>query len=640
MGLITKPLRYLLYSKCCKCFLQSSIQKVTTKKFHSTADVYAKTFIEHENKYACNVMQNNGFPIVLANIDQKKTQTLSEEQFRKILESNWLKETPQTIFKLLSTLGEYSSQHDICISSKKFDNYIDALTDNIQVATDEELKSIFYGLTKWPETESIRTRNYIEVWTALDDECFKRLKNWSFDEMLSFISLFYMLNVTKLSSFSSRCLLKFASKAKQLTKTQLVQALFFIGIMRKSPPETYNLELQVESNFSQFNVDELAIIAMGLFKSKTPIRSMTLISKYIDKIIENSSHIHEVSLASLLKIIRYSIKKNESNKMYDLLETLQHETSRLSIMCNVQIALVGSSTLTLHKSCLTKIAEAAIISINTARLKDLERLMLTYGIFNFKPETEICLFSKVLNELRNPERVEEIKGHGRSFSCCVAYLCLLNIHAFDLMNKILSPDFLENTYGKHCYQYGREILTIHNTAKIFGKTDNLLKDNQVILLSKKYTDYIPNEDYVKQYNVSEKMFLDIVKLLWDMRGGKNFATGHHILTHHQRGDIIICDSSEGLPLPVDKVFTETKFGFIVEPPDNNIWICLIIAGKNTIIQNTNSPTGHFYTKMKELNALGYRAALVSWNIYNKLEKKDDKMEYLNTLIKEAVNSKL
>ncbi|XP_047545545.1 uncharacterized protein LOC125077613 [Vanessa atalanta] len=644
MGLISKPYRYLLFSKCYKCFLQSSIsiQKVTINKFHSTTNVYAKMFIEHENKYACNVMENNGYPVVLTNIDIRKPQTLSGEHYKNILENNWLKETPQTIFQLFSSLGEYCSQHNICISSKQFDNYIDALTDRIQVATDEELKSIFYALKKWPETESIRTRNYIEVWAALDDECFNRLKNWSFDEMLSFMSLFYMLNVTKLSSFASRCLLKFTSKAKQLTKTQLVQTLFFIGIMRKSPPEIHNLEIKVEERFTEFTVDELAIIAMGLFKSKTPIRSITLISKFMDKIIENSSQIHEVSLASLLKIIRYSIKKTENNKMYDMLETLQHETPRLSIMCNVQMALVGSSTLTLHENCLKKIAEAAIVSIPTARLKDLERLVLTYGIFNFKPKTKFCLFSKVLDELRNPERAEEINQHGRSFSCCVAYLCLLNIHAFDLMNKILSSDFLQNAYGKHCYQYGREILTIHNTVKIFGKNKvvNLLKDNQVVLLSKKYTDYIPNEDYEKQYNISEKMFIDVVNILRDMRGGKNFVTSYHILTHHQRGDIIICDSNEGFPLQVDKAFSEKKFGFIMEPPNNNKWVCLIIAGKNTIIHNTNSPTGHFYTKMKELNALGYCAAIVSWDIYSKLEKKDDKIEYLNTVIKEAVNSKL
>ncbi|CAH2091926.1 unnamed protein product [Euphydryas editha] len=642
--MITKTYRYLIFSKCYNCLIQSTpfvTQKIIAKKFHNTNNVYAKMYMENENKYAYNIMQNNGYQIGF-NVDKKKSQSLTKEQFLNILERNWLKETPQEIFKLFSSVGEYCGENNICISSEQFDHYIDALTDCIQFATDEELISIFYALAKWPETESIRTRNYIEVWASLDDECLKRINNWSFDEMFTFISLFYMLNVTRVSDFTHKCLLKITGKTKKLTKSQVVQTLFFIGIVRKSPPDIHNLEVYIENNFSQFSLDELAIIAMGLFKSKTPIRSTTLLLRIIDKIKKKSTQIHEVSLASLLKIIRYSMKRSEDNEIYDLLDTLQHETSRLSIMCNVQMALVGTSTLTLHEDCLTKIANATLKSISSTRLKDLERLTLTYGTFNFRPNTEICFFSKILEELRKQEREEEIKGHGRSFSCCVAYLGLLNIYPVDLMNKILSPDFLLKTYGKHCHQYGREILTIHNTAKIFAKEEvvNFLKDNQVVILSKKYTDYIPDENYEKQYNISERMFLDVIKIVRDMRGGKQFATGRHIITHHQRGDIIICNNSQGVPLQVDKAFSDKNFAFVTTPPDKNVWAALIIAGRNTLIQKLNTSTGHLNAKVRELNALGYHAAIVSWHIYNKLEKNDKKIEYLNNLIKEALNNKL
>lgn len=536
--MIIKTYRYLLFSKCYNCLLLQNplSQKVFTKKFHNTNNINAKMYMENENKYAYNIMQNYGYQIAFS-VNGKHSQSVTKDHFSNIMEKNWSKEGPHDIFKLFSSLSEYCGQNNICISGKQFDNYIDALTDSIQFATDEELKSIFYALAKWPETESIKTRNYIEVWASLDDECLKRINNWSYDEMFAFISLFYMLNVTRVSDFTRKCLLKLTGKAKKLTKSQVVQTLFFIGVVRKSPPDIHNLEVYVEDNFLQFTVDELAIIAMGLFKSKTPIRSTTLLSRIIGKIINNSSQIHEVSLASLLKIIRYSMKKSEDNEIYELLDSLHHQISRLSIMCNVQMALVGTSTLTLHEECLTKIANATLKSISTTRLKDLERLVLTYGTFNFLPKTELCFFSKILEELRKPERAHEIKEHGRSFSCCVAYLGLLDIHPFDLMNKILCPDFLLNTYGKHCHQYGREILTIHNIAKIFanGEVVNFLKDNQVVILSKKYTDYVPDENYKKQYNVSERMFLDVIKFVREIRGGEQFATGHHILSHYQRG---------------------------------------------------------------------------------------------------------
>lgn len=506
------------------------------KKIHSTVNVNVKMYMENENKYAYEVMQNIGY-VNFLNMEKKKVEPMTNEEFENMQSRNWSKEPQHVLFQTLSRLGMYCSQNNICISNNLFDDYIDNLTDKIKFATDEELKTLFHSLSQFPSTESIKTRNYIEIWAALDDECFNRINNWSFDEMLKFLSLFYMLNVIRASDYSYKCLLKLAYKAKQLTKSQVVQTYFFIGTARKSPKDIHNLELYVQDQFSQFSTDDLAIIAMGLFKSKTPIRSMALISNIIEKILKNSKHIHEVSLASLLKIIRYSMKITADNKIYELLESLQYEIPRLSIMCNVHLALVGTSTLVLHENCLTKIAEKMQASMSDARLKDLERIVLTYGTFNFIPQTKTCFISQILDELRKSDRTEEIKKHGRSFSCCVAYLGLLGIYPQDLMDRILSKEFLENAYGKTCYQFGREILCIHNTAKIFLKHENmnLLKDTHVNVLSKKYTDYIPSESYQKAYNVSEKMFLDVKRVLQLMRGGKDFVTGHHIVTHHQRG---------------------------------------------------------------------------------------------------------
>lgn len=492
-------------------------------------------FMENENKYAYNIMQSSGYVVdILTN--EGNHQSINKEEFLKIINTKWSRANAHDLFQVFSDLGVYCSENNICISDKRFDDLIDALTDSIELTTDDELKALFYSLTKWPETESIRTRNYIEVWAALDDECIKRFNKWSYDKMLLFLSLFYMLNVTRVSDYSYKCLQKLTSKAHQLTKNQIVETLFFIGIARKSPINVHNLEVQIEKQFSEFSIDELAIIAMGLFKSKTPIRSMSLVTKIIDKIIERSKEVHEVSLAALLKIIRYSIRITDDHKVYDLLDSLQHEIPRLSIMCNVHLALVGTSTLTLHETCLNIIADKLAASLPKARIKDLERLVLTYGTFNFTPTTK-DFFNKIIEELQKPERTEEIMKHGRVFACCVSYLGLLQLYPVDLMKKVLSPQFLEHSYGKHCQTYGREVLAINNMASIFVKdsTINLLSDKQVITLAKKYTDYVPDENYPKQYNTLDKMFIDIMKVLQKTRGGQEYVAGHHILSHHQRG---------------------------------------------------------------------------------------------------------
>lgn len=514
-------------------------QDMVNRNFHCNANLFVKMFMEHENNYAYSVMENKGYLIPIGLKKVEPAMLITKDQFDALIKKDWSKANPTETFERFSMLAEYCTENNIQISNRMFDNFIDCLTDNINLASDKELESVFFSLAKWPEPESIRTRNFIEVWAALDDECFKRLQIWTFDQQFNFISLFFMLNTTKFSDFTNKCILKFASKAKQLTPGQLVQTFFYIGVQRKQPIDMHNLELHLESIFSEFSIDDLAIMAMGFFKSKTPIRNMLLVEKIADKIMEHSKDIHEVSLAALLKILRYSMKIPKSNIIYKLLDTMQHEVPRLSVMCNVHLALVGTSTLTLHEGCLTKIAESIISNISSSRLKDFERLVLTYGTFNFKPLTTECLFERIMEELRSPQRELEVLRYGRSYACCIAYLGLLGIYPVDLMSKVLSSEFLLQTYGKYCFMYGREVLTIHNTSQIFCKDAkmNRLDDRVAIMLAKKHTDYVPNENFKKQFNVSEKMFLDVYKILREHRG-EQCIVGDHIVTHHQRGGTI------------------------------------------------------------------------------------------------------
>lgn len=505
------------------------------RNIHSSSLLAVKMHLELENQYAYQILVNKGYAISLNSVFEPEL--LTEEQFLNLVQANWSQKSSSQIFEAFSILAKYCFDNKLCISDKIFDSFIDHLTDNIKHATDEELKDLFHALNKFPEPPSIRLRNYIEVWVALDDECYKRCINWSHDELLSYASLFYMLSVIKHSDYSLKSLNKLASKAKQLTPGQLVQTLFYVGIIRKSPFDMHNLEVRMNDHFSEFTIEDLAIMSMGFFKSKTPIRDRELVLKMIDSVIDNAKTIHEVSLAAILKLIRYSNKINTDSRIQRLLDTLQHEIPRLSVMCNVHIAILGTSTINLHSECLLKIAENVIKSLSQARLKDLERLVLSYGTFNFRPQTTDCFFTKVIEELRRPERQSEINEHGRSFAYCLAYLGLLNFYPVDLINKALSEEFLEKVYGKYCYNYGREILTLHFMGQIHFKNavKNQLSNRSVQILAKKYTDYVPTEEYKKHYNVTERMFLDVMRTLRESRGGAQYVIGDHILSYHQRG---------------------------------------------------------------------------------------------------------
>lgn len=75
-------------------------------------------------------------------------------------------------------------------------------------------------------------------------------------------------------------------------------------------------------------------------------------------------------------------------------------------------------------------------------------------------------------------------------------------------------------------------------------------------------------------------------------------------------DIIICNSPDGKPLPIGNVFSSETFGVLRKPPDSSHWIVLVIAGRNGLIKNSGLPTGPFLSKVRDLQALGFHAALV------------------------------
>lgn len=76
-------------------------------------------------------------------------------------------------------------------------------------------------------------------------------------------------------------------------------------------------------------------------------------------------------------------------------------------------------------------------------------------------------------------------------------------------------------------------------------------------------------------------------------------------------DIVICNDASGTPVAVKDAFPAKDFGLLRRPPDNNVWIAFVIAGRNAIIHDTDTATGFFISKVRELEALGYHAVLVS-----------------------------
>lgn len=274
------------------------------KNFHTASVLRHKLFKETENIYAFDILQN----IPLNNIDiytpksSNKTITATDE-FNKLLDRDFRKATISDIVNTFKDALHYCIANNVNISDSRFDKLVDGLMDNVERLTSEDLYELLSTLIKYPTCESYTSHNFHDVWSALDDACYSKISDWSTDELFRFAELWYQLNLGKLSDYTFQMLDRLDRRAQclSLSKEQIVHMFFYHNICRRKKI-SFELEYALEHYIDEMTVDELAIVAMGYFKSQSKIKPVKVFEAMCTKIIEEHATIHEISLAAIVKV--------------------------------------------------------------------------------------------------------------------------------------------------------------------------------------------------------------------------------------------------------------------------------------------------------------------------------------------------
>lgn len=136
-----------------------------------------------------------------------------------------------------------------------------------------------------------------------------------------------------------------------------------------------------------------------------------------------------------------------------MLDKLVHEIPRLSELCCLHIALVSTGIQTYHAETIKPICDKLIVNIHDPaiiRLKDIERILNVLTMYDFDPKTEPDVFSTCLKEMHTKERLQEEIKHPKALLCALHFLSLRNLYSYELMDRILAPDYIKHNFGK-CY---------------------------------------------------------------------------------------------------------------------------------------------------------------------------------------------
>lgn len=606
--------------KCTKLRVTSNLINLTSTKFiHQSSTHLRRFFQDHENQHAHDIVLKRSNYI--NSIECIKELTLSDDKFRIICdEKNWTTKTDSELIESFKRLAIYCELQNIQLSDTRFDHIVDTICDRCFKFSDEQLEIVLQYLGAFPEGESINDRNFVELWSALDDTCVNRVTEWHTDKMLQIADLWYRLRLSKSIKFTFNMLRKIERRAKNLTPNELVQTMFHINLFRKRIVDMIKFEINFAQSIDHLSIDEIAIVGMGFFKTQTKIANLSLVTNIYKRTMMELKTISDITLVSILKILRYSSNFEHTDVQYALLEAITPQIPRLSLLSSLHIGLLGSDMQVFHQKSLEEIVNKFLAVSSTARLKDLERMAFIIGMYNFKMESnnhhKLC--QNILDEV--PKRMDEIVRHPRCLAACMHYLSLSGFSNNEIISNILDPKFIDATYGDNMFNC-RDIFHLDAYTRINLRSS--YEGHQLTLKRRKTLANIFQNSQLAQYRKSAttRLHEDIIHRCHEVFESPASA---FLLPQYDRSDILVAfdrntKSKISLSHLSSKITShkgevlDAEF-FLSEIDHTNVMLVpFVVGGWNNFIRGQdNRPTGLFQLKLEQLRLIGFNPILIPW----------------------------
>lgn len=223
------------------------------------------------------------------------------------LDAAWLNNpdvTNEELVERLNFVSNYCREHDISITSEDFDKFIDNLTQKLSEFNENEVIAAVQIFSRMPlEAVTRNSRNFVELWMALDDHTARCAMQWDIDRMLAVCDVWIGIPLAKKTRFVKMICNKFAKERKNLPAQQLVRAVSFSNSMQKFDENNINFEKDLERVIDELSLDEVSRLCYTFNKSKARVQKVSLARKILDKCIaEDTKGLEDVDLKRLVEV--------------------------------------------------------------------------------------------------------------------------------------------------------------------------------------------------------------------------------------------------------------------------------------------------------------------------------------------------
>ncbi|KAH8303952.1 hypothetical protein KR044_005600, partial [Drosophila immigrans] len=604
----------------------------------------ARHFVDSENQYAHSILAGSLKPYQIArtlDLFNSKAAVVGAVAPQHVLAPREHR-PPADLYKDLLALVQFCAQTETQISDERFAGFVRLYCEQLHCLSDEEVIGSLRSLQQLPVPESTKAANYMELWNTLDIECCRRIERWSTAQLLLASDAWYQLGLVRIGEFVWLALRKLGRKLRKMPPEQLVQSMFLCNLLRRPVFEMFDFEQNLAQCVQQMTLPELGVMAMGFFKTQTQIRNPELLQQLFDRLTAQLDTVEDITLVALLKVLRYSSKLPQVDAVNRLLDALQPQVERVSLLTCLHMALLGCELQTCHDALVERILLRFEHALDEARLKDLERICLVIALFNLQTPSgvEQRLVQRLPQLLR--QRIPEILRYPRCYTNCLQFLSMRQVCDVELLSVALEPRFVRHVYRSG--MPGREYFHLDSLARLLGEryTGDLLTDKQRQQMGKLYTQYLPDPNF--KLNKTDRIMLEIRDAMGSLLRTHVYAK--HLLPHYDRCDLVICyDRQQHRPLPLEADCPADYSGVLLtrqhllgdrEAPHVETLV-LVVAGWNNVIRDKERHTGQFAMKLQQLRQLGHKPIVIYWHEWRELETSTDRQNFLKRRLRQAAN---
>lgn len=423
---------------CVKSLFRSNINRlIAQRNLHVSALVCQRKFKAEETDFISKFVRTY------------KNSEISECKQTFKLQENYKEKSTEDLISDFEALSHYCIETETFISDDAYDGFVKALSQRVPKLNDDQLTEVLTHFARFPPTPSGFSKNFHELWLALDEKCVERtVKEWKHPMILKVCNLWYKLNLSKIGDFTGKGITKVFRRVDRLTPSALVEAMFYLTVCRKKIPLS-NVESRFLEVFDELSIDEIGIICLAFFKTESRIGTVDLIHKLYRKTLKEIDNIQDITLTNIVKVLRYSSSPSHSDMIEKLSIALVPIVKNASLITCLHITLLGTNLQYCHHPLIEEVVKKYNDNIGAMRLKEIERITFMLALFNFKTESgvEKELLRKIVDELKS--RADEAARFPKCLSSCAYYLSVCGVHDVEIIRSVLKESFIEFAFGKN-----------------------------------------------------------------------------------------------------------------------------------------------------------------------------------------------